>query len=126
MAYNIHIVLLIDLLGDWVRWTLGYPLSMAFITTAVTFTGAWTGDQAKRLKVVAVFGLLSAIATLFWLILRGGDGVAQIVPVVQIFQAIATAYALWRLIVFMRGAHRSQYWEIALFLAAITVFTVDL
>ena len=40
MAYNLHLVLLIDSLGDWARWTLGYPLALVFMGCAAAFVGA--------------------------------------------------------------------------------------
>ena len=126
MAYNLHIVLLIDSLGDWARWTLGYPLSLIFMAAATAFVGAWTGDRRSRLNAIAMVGLLVAGLSFIWLLLQGGDGVANAVAFLQSLQAVATAYALWRLVQFARRVDPSRYWEIALFLAAIAIFTVDL
>ncbi len=126
MAYNLHIVLLIDSLGDWARWTLGYPLSLVFMASATAFVGAWTGDRRPRLNTIAMVGLLAAGLSFIWLVLQGGDGVANAVAFLQSLQAVATAYALWRLVQFARRVDPSRYWEIALFLAAIAIFTVDL
>lgn len=126
MAYNIHIVLLIDSLYDWARWTLGYPLSLTFMAAATAFVGAWTGDRRARLNTIALVGLLAAGASFVWLVLTGGEGVANAVMFLQSLQAVATVYALWRLVQFARRVDPSRYWEIALFLAAIAIFTVDL
>lgn len=126
MAYNLHIALLIDSLGDWARWTLGYPLSLIFMAAATAFVGAWTGDRRARLNTIALVGALAAAASFVWLLATGGDGVATAVALLQSLQACATAYALWRLVLFARRVEPSRYWEIALFLAAIAIFTVDL
>ncbi len=126
MAYNIHIVLLIDSLGDWARWTLGYPLSLIFMAAATAFVGAWTGDRPGRLRLIALIGVIAAVLALFWLLARGGGGVAGVVAMLQSLQMAATAYAVWRLVRFAGRADPARYWEIALFLAAIAIFTVDL
>ncbi len=126
MAYNLHIVLLIDSLGDWARWTLGYPLSLIFMAAATAFVGAWTGDRRARLNTIALVGLIAAAGSFIWLLSKGGAGVATAVAILQSLQAIATVYALWRLVQFARRVDPSRYWEIGLFLAAIAIFTVDL
>lgn len=126
MAYNLHIVLLIDSLGDWARWTLGYPLSLIFMAAAAAFVGAWTGDRQARLRWIAGIGVLAAIVTFIWLIFTGGAGVGAAITLLQSLQAVATAYTLWRLVQFARRVEPSRYWEIALFAATIAIFTVDL
>lgn len=126
MAYNIHMVLLIDSLGDWARWTLGYPLSLIFMAAATAFIGAWTGDRRSRLWAMVLIGAAAAFASLIWLILWGGDGVEDIILLLQSLQIPATAYAIWRLVRFARRADPARYWEISLLLAAIAIFTVDL
>ena len=126
MAYNLHIVLMIDSLGDWARWTLGYPLSLIFMGCAAAFVGAWTGDKRGRLNAIALIGGAAAVLSLLWLIANGGAGVDLVIALLRSLQAVATAYALWRLVCFARQVPPSRYWEIALFLAAIAIFTVDL
>ena len=126
MAYNLHIVLLIDNLGDWARWTLGYPLSLIFMAAATAFVGAWTGDRQARLRWIAGIGVLAAIVSFVWLIFAGGAGVGAAITLLRSLQAVATVYSLWRLVQFARRAEPSRYWEIALFAATIAIFTVDL
>ena len=126
MAYNLHIVLLIDALGDWARWTLGYPLSLIFMAAATAFVGAWTGDRKARLRAIAGIGVAAALASLIWLIFTGSAGVGAAITLLQSLQAVATAYTLWRLVLFARQAPPSRYWEVALFAATIAIFTVDL
>lgn len=126
MAYNLHLVLLIDSLGDWARWIFGYPLALIFMAAAAAFVGAWTGDHRARLNAIALIGGAAAALTFGWLILKGGAGVEAAVALLQSLQGVATAYALWRLFRFARKVDPAHYWEIALFLAAIAIFTVDL
>lgn len=126
MAYNLHIVLLIDSLGDWARWTLGYPLSLIFMAAATAFVGAWTGDRQVRLRVIAGIGGLAAVVSFIWLVITGGEGVGAAITLLQSLQAVATAYTLWRLVQFAQRVEPSRYWEIALFAATIAIFTIDL
>ncbi len=126
MAYNLHIVLLIDSLGDWARWTLGYPLSLIFMAAATAFVGAWTGDRQARLRMIAWTGVAAATASFVWLIFTGGEGVGAVITLLRSLQAVATVYSLWRLVQFARRVEPSRYWEIALFVATIAIFTVDL
>lgn len=126
MAYNLHLVLLIDSLGDWARWTLGYPLSLVFMGCTAAFVGAWTGDRPARLWAIVLAGAAAAVCALLWLLAFGGDGVPSVINFLQVLQAAATTYALWRLVCFASQVEASRYWEVALFLAAIAIFTVDL
>ena len=68
------------------------------MAAATAFVGAWTGDRRSRLNAIAMVGLLAAGLSFIWLLLQGGDGVANAVAFLQSLQAVATAYALWRLV----------------------------
>ena len=125
-AYNIHIVWVIDALGDWARWTIGYPLSALFMGSGACFAGAWTGERPERIRTFAMIACVAAIGAFFAMLAFGEAAFPIVRDTLRVVQVGAMTYALWRFAVFTIRTSGRAIWEIGLFTAAIVVFALDL
>ena len=126
LAYNLDILWGIDALPDWAHRTIGFPVSLTYIGAVAAFVGAWTDDRPRRLRLIFGGAAICALIAFVGLAIGGDAASGPAVAATWALQISATGYALWRLINFIRKAEPDQYWEAALFLFAVFLFTVDL